>query len=141
MFLTPGMRHENVLRYIAAEKRGNHVEAELWLITEFHERVRKRREEVEGRKGGRGGSAVVLNGSCGVSAGLSVRLPEGKHRQLDRAVPHRRVDGVRSGVPSRRRPPTQRRGPEARHRPQVCTRSLELCFIPQTGVLTGQLGG
>ncbi len=45
----PGMRHENILRYIAAEKRGSHLEAELWLITEFHERVRKRkREEEEG---------------------------------------------------------------------------------------------
>ncbi|KAE8277949.1 Activin receptor type-2B [Larimichthys crocea] len=32
------MRHENILRYIAAEKRGSHLEAELWLITEFHER-------------------------------------------------------------------------------------------------------
>lgn len=40
MFLTPGMRHENILKYIAAERRGSHLEAELWLITEFHERVR-----------------------------------------------------------------------------------------------------
>ncbi|XP_068199560.1 activin receptor type-2B-like isoform X2 [Antennarius striatus] len=38
VFLTPGMRHENILRYITAEKRGSHLEAELWLITEFHER-------------------------------------------------------------------------------------------------------
>ncbi|KAI3355562.1 hypothetical protein L3Q82_018387, partial [Scortum barcoo] len=38
VFTTPGMRHENILRYIAAEKRGSHLEAELWLITEFHER-------------------------------------------------------------------------------------------------------
>uniref|UniRef100_A0A8P4G860 Serine/threonine-protein kinase receptor n=1 Tax=Dicentrarchus labrax TaxID=13489 RepID=A0A8P4G860_DICLA len=38
VFITPGMRHENILRYIAAEKRGSHLEAELWLITEFHER-------------------------------------------------------------------------------------------------------
>uniref|UniRef100_A0A3Q1FUX2 Serine/threonine-protein kinase receptor n=1 Tax=Acanthochromis polyacanthus TaxID=80966 RepID=A0A3Q1FUX2_9TELE len=38
VFMTPGMRHENILRYIGAEKRGNHLEAELWLITEFHER-------------------------------------------------------------------------------------------------------
>ena len=46
------MRHENILRYIAAEKRGSHLEAELWLITEFHERVRKRRRRrrKEGRK-------------------------------------------------------------------------------------------
>ncbi|XP_023254056.1 activin receptor type-2B-like, partial [Seriola lalandi dorsalis] len=32
------MRHENILRYIGAEKRGSHLEAELWLISEFHER-------------------------------------------------------------------------------------------------------
>lgn len=39
IFVTPGMRHENLLRYIAAEKHGSNLEAELWLITEFHERV------------------------------------------------------------------------------------------------------
>ncbi|XP_059182926.1 activin receptor type-2B-like [Centropristis striata] len=38
VFVTPGMKHENILKYIAAEKRGSHLEAELWLITEFHER-------------------------------------------------------------------------------------------------------
>lgn len=40
--MTPGMRHENILRYIAAEKHGTNLETELWLITEFHERVRVR---------------------------------------------------------------------------------------------------
>lgn len=39
------MRHENILKFVAAEKRGSHLEAELWLITEFHERVRKEEEE------------------------------------------------------------------------------------------------
>uniref|UniRef100_A0A1A7WKF6 Serine/threonine-protein kinase receptor n=1 Tax=Iconisemion striatum TaxID=60296 RepID=A0A1A7WKF6_9TELE len=42
VFLTPGMRHENILRFLGAERRGqqrgSHLEAELWLITEFHER-------------------------------------------------------------------------------------------------------
>uniref|UniRef100_A0A8C7KZ08 Serine/threonine-protein kinase receptor n=1 Tax=Oncorhynchus kisutch TaxID=8019 RepID=A0A8C7KZ08_ONCKI len=38
IFLTPGMRHENLLRYIAAEKHGSNMETELWLIMEFHER-------------------------------------------------------------------------------------------------------
>uniref|UniRef100_A0A8C8M873 Serine/threonine-protein kinase receptor n=1 Tax=Oncorhynchus tshawytscha TaxID=74940 RepID=A0A8C8M873_ONCTS len=38
VFLTPGMKHENLLRYIAAEKRGTNLEMELWLISEFHER-------------------------------------------------------------------------------------------------------
>uniref|UniRef100_A0AAY5KDF3 Serine/threonine-protein kinase receptor n=1 Tax=Esox lucius TaxID=8010 RepID=A0AAY5KDF3_ESOLU len=38
IFMTPGMKHENLLRYIAAEKHGSNLEAELWLIMEFHER-------------------------------------------------------------------------------------------------------
>ncbi|KAM6900482.1 activin receptor type-2B-like [Xenentodon cancila] len=38
VFMTPGMRHENILRFIGAERRGSHLEAELWIITEFHER-------------------------------------------------------------------------------------------------------
>ncbi|MGH0171088.1 UNVERIFIED_CONTAM: hypothetical protein FKN15_073717, partial [Acipenser sinensis] len=38
IFLTPGMKHENLLYYIGAEKRGVNLEMELWLITEFHER-------------------------------------------------------------------------------------------------------
>uniref|UniRef100_UPI003AAFFFC6 activin receptor type-2B-like n=1 Tax=Centroberyx gerrardi TaxID=166262 RepID=UPI003AAFFFC6 len=39
VFSTPGMRHQNILRYIGAERRGgSHLESELWLITEFHER-------------------------------------------------------------------------------------------------------
>ncbi|CDQ63307.1 unnamed protein product [Oncorhynchus mykiss] len=38
VFLTPGMKHENLLRYIAAEKRGTNLEMELWLISEFHQR-------------------------------------------------------------------------------------------------------
>ena len=28
--------HDNVLRFIAAEKRGDNLQAELWLISEFH---------------------------------------------------------------------------------------------------------
>ncbi|XP_043961034.1 activin receptor type-2B-like isoform X1 [Gambusia affinis] len=38
VFLTPGMRHHNILRFIAAERRGSLPESELWLISEFHER-------------------------------------------------------------------------------------------------------
>lgn len=33
------MKHESILRYIAAERRGTNLEMELWLITEFHEKV------------------------------------------------------------------------------------------------------
>ncbi|KAK2840491.1 hypothetical protein Q5P01_014231 [Channa striata] len=33
-----GMRHENLLQFIGAEKRGSHVDMELWLITAYHEK-------------------------------------------------------------------------------------------------------
>ncbi|XP_032091018.1 activin receptor type-2B isoform X2 [Thamnophis elegans] len=38
IFNTPGMKHENLLQFIAAEKRGTNLETELWLITAFHEK-------------------------------------------------------------------------------------------------------
>ncbi|XP_065818367.1 activin receptor type-2A [Labrus bergylta] len=33
-----GMRHENLLQFIGAEKRGNHLDMELWLVTAYHEK-------------------------------------------------------------------------------------------------------
>ncbi|TRZ01019.1 hypothetical protein DNTS_016666 [Danionella cerebrum] len=33
-----GMKHENILHFIGAEKRGNGVDVELWLITAYHEK-------------------------------------------------------------------------------------------------------
>lgn len=33
------MKHENLLQFIAAEKRGSNLEVELWLITAFHDKV------------------------------------------------------------------------------------------------------
>ncbi|XP_070583910.1 activin receptor type-2B isoform X3 [Erythrolamprus reginae] len=38
IFSTPGMKHENLLQFIAAEKRGSNLEMELWLITAFYEK-------------------------------------------------------------------------------------------------------
>ncbi|XP_058036709.1 activin receptor type-2B isoform X2 [Ahaetulla prasina] len=38
IFSTPGMKHDNLLQFIAAEKRGTNLETELWLITAFHEK-------------------------------------------------------------------------------------------------------
>ncbi|KAI6074783.1 Activin receptor type-2B [Aix galericulata] len=43
IFNTPGMKHENLLQFIAAEKRGTNLETELWLITAFHDKVGTRR--------------------------------------------------------------------------------------------------
>ncbi|KTF91344.1 hypothetical protein cypCar_00025394 [Cyprinus carpio] len=34
----PGMRHENVLQFFGAEKRGSNLDIELWLITAYHEK-------------------------------------------------------------------------------------------------------
>ncbi|MBN3324768.1 AVR2B protein, partial [Atractosteus spatula] len=33
-----GMKHENILQFIGAEKRGTNIDVELWLITAFHEK-------------------------------------------------------------------------------------------------------
>lgn len=33
------MRHENLLHFLGAEKRGTHMDIELWLITAYHEKV------------------------------------------------------------------------------------------------------
>jgi activin receptor type-2 len=31
------MHHDNILRFIGVEKRGDNLQAEFWLITAFHE--------------------------------------------------------------------------------------------------------
>lgn len=38
IFKLPHMDHENILRYIGVEKRGDNLSAEFWLITAFHEK-------------------------------------------------------------------------------------------------------
>lgn len=38
IFKLPHMDHENILRYIGVEKRGDNLNAEFWLITAFHEK-------------------------------------------------------------------------------------------------------
>ncbi|KAL1132119.1 hypothetical protein AAG570_010077, partial [Ranatra chinensis] len=38
IFKLPHMHHDNVLRYIGVEKRGENLQAEFWLITAFHEK-------------------------------------------------------------------------------------------------------
>ncbi|XP_066993322.1 activin receptor type-2A isoform X2 [Anabrus simplex] len=38
IFKLPHMDHENILRYIGVEKRGENLQAEFWLITAFHEK-------------------------------------------------------------------------------------------------------
>lgn len=39
IFTLNGMRHDNVLQFIGAEKRGSGMDMELWLITTYHEKV------------------------------------------------------------------------------------------------------
>uniref|UniRef100_A0A2K5M3R5 Serine/threonine-protein kinase receptor n=1 Tax=Cercocebus atys TaxID=9531 RepID=A0A2K5M3R5_CERAT len=38
VYSLPGMKHENILQFIGAEKRGTSVDVDLWLITAFHEK-------------------------------------------------------------------------------------------------------
>ena len=38
IYSQPKMKHDNLLSFIAAEKRGDNLNMELWLITEFHEK-------------------------------------------------------------------------------------------------------
>ncbi|KAG9349401.1 hypothetical protein JZ751_027844, partial [Albula glossodonta] len=38
MYSISGMKHENILHFIGAEKRGTNMDVELWLITAYHEK-------------------------------------------------------------------------------------------------------
>uniref|UniRef100_A0A6I8PA67 Serine/threonine-protein kinase receptor n=1 Tax=Ornithorhynchus anatinus TaxID=9258 RepID=A0A6I8PA67_ORNAN len=38
VYSLPGMKHENILQFIGAEKRGTSIDVDLWLITAFHEK-------------------------------------------------------------------------------------------------------
>ncbi|XP_066956058.1 activin receptor type-2A-like [Macrobrachium rosenbergii] len=38
VFFLPQMSHENILHFIGAEKRGDNLHTEFWLITAYHER-------------------------------------------------------------------------------------------------------
>ncbi|KPP69770.1 activin receptor type-2A-like [Scleropages formosus] len=38
IYTMSGMRHENLLQFIGAEKRGTGVDLELWLVTAYHEK-------------------------------------------------------------------------------------------------------
>lgn len=41
------MKHDNILHFIGVEKRNNNLDLELWLITAYHDKVR--RAEVQKR--------------------------------------------------------------------------------------------
>ena len=38
IYRLPRMSHENVLKFIGVDKRGEGLEKDFWLLTEFHER-------------------------------------------------------------------------------------------------------
>ncbi|XP_028835343.1 activin receptor type-2A isoform X3 [Denticeps clupeoides] len=38
IYCLSGMKHENILHFIGAEKRGSSIDVELWLITAYHEK-------------------------------------------------------------------------------------------------------
>lgn len=52
------MKHENLLQFIAAEKRGTNLETELWLITAFHDKVMYHCTYILGRQRGDGCEAA-----------------------------------------------------------------------------------
>lgn len=66
------MKHENLLQFIAAEKRGTNLETELWLITAFHDKVTYRCTYIWGRQ--RAGWAWSSSVWCLI---FSQKLPHG----------------------------------------------------------------
>ena len=36
IYSLPALKHDNILRFIGAEKRGDSLSMELWLVTEYH---------------------------------------------------------------------------------------------------------
>ncbi|CAJ0930055.1 unnamed protein product [Ranitomeya imitator] len=38
VYSLPGMKHENILQFIGAEKRGTNLDTDLWLISAFHDK-------------------------------------------------------------------------------------------------------
>lgn len=38
VYSLPQLSHENILQFIGAEKRGDNLQTEFWLITAYHER-------------------------------------------------------------------------------------------------------
>lgn len=59
------MKHENLLQFIAAEKRGSNLEVELWLITAFHDKVSyTRRKDPSGTDRSHGGFIIRSDDPC-----------------------------------------------------------------------------
>lgn len=112
IFNTPGMKHENLLQFIAAEKRGSNLEVELWLITAFHDKVSHvwwtptwggpvpmwPSEGGVARPCSLPGWAEPTPKLC-VSSGLPHRSPQGEHHHVERAVSRGRDNVKRPLVP------------------------------------------
>lgn len=67
IYSLPGMKHDNILQFIGAEKRGSSIDVDLWLITAFHEKVGL---PLRGAGGFRGGTAP---GKCHRAAAEAVK--------------------------------------------------------------------
>jgi hypothetical protein len=82
------MKHENLLQFIAAEKRGSNLEVELWLITAFHDKV-SHVHQVDSKMswlGPHGGVHDGMNPSLGVNLGVpTVRTSEPGIPSYDRS--------------------------------------------------------
>uniref|UniRef100_A0A8C5WAS2 Serine/threonine-protein kinase receptor n=1 Tax=Leptobrachium leishanense TaxID=445787 RepID=A0A8C5WAS2_9ANUR len=88
IFNTPGMKHENLLQFIGAEKRGANHEMELWLITAFHDKG----SLTDYLKG----NIVNWNELCHIAESMSRGLA-----YLHEDVPHCKGDGHKPAIAHR----------------------------------------
>ena len=82
------MKHDNILNFIAVEKRGDNLNVELWLITEFHE-LGSLSDYLKG-------NTVTWSEMCKMAetmaqglAYLHDEIPAGKGREAKPAIAHR----------------------------------------------------
>ncbi|KAK7881188.1 hypothetical protein WMY93_029597 [Mugilogobius chulae] len=113
IFSTPGLRHENILRFVGAERRGSHLESELWIITEFHHRG----SLCDFLKG----NVVSWSELCLISESMSRGLAF-----LHEDLPRGNKDGPK---------------PAIAHRPDRCDRRLGLAVLFEPGVPPGETHG
>lgn len=107
------MRHENLLHFLGAEKRGNNMDIELWLITAYHEKVQPPpcwpKDHSTNTKHIQPNSFnvlmlefnnyVILTGCMPPFPGLIDRLSEGQCVVMERVVSHSPDHVPRPGLP------------------------------------------
>lgn len=46
IFRLPRMDHQDILHYIGVDKKGDNLQAEYWLVTAYHEKVRHHNNKI-----------------------------------------------------------------------------------------------